>query len=290
MAINQSLSPVGELGKSNESASGALMTDGAISQTELSFTPRRVIADAARQTGADFDFLLRTAARESNFDTGARARTSSAAGLFQFIEQTWLAMLSRHGEKHGYGEIAASITRDASGRFHVADPQQREAALDLRFDARAASVMAGELTAENAAVLRAATGREPSQGELYAAHFLGAGGAARLIQAAEADPGQRADALFPQAASANRPVFYDNGRALNAGALLARLSGETALPDVPPSADRPVARAPSPPSLARSEGAGVGGYAAFARAGVLSPFLVELLASLDAPGRKDRKA
>jgi len=29
----------------------------------------------------------------------ARAQTSSAAGLFQFVDQTWLATLKRHGAR-----------------------------------------------------------------------------------------------------------------------------------------------------------------------------------------------
>ena len=52
-----------------------------------------VIRQAARETGADFEYLAQTAARESNFDPQAQARTSSAAGMFQFIEQTWLGMM-----------------------------------------------------------------------------------------------------------------------------------------------------------------------------------------------------
>ena len=135
------------------------------------FSPSRLISDAASATGANFDFLMRTAARESNFDAGARARTSSASGMFQFIEQTWLAMVARHGDRHGYGDMAASVRQDGN-RFVVDDPQRRQEILDMRFDPRAASLMAGELTAENAAILRNATGREPSTGERYAAHFL----------------------------------------------------------------------------------------------------------------------
>lgn len=254
-----------------------------------SFSPRRVIERAARETGADFDFLLQTAARESSFDAGARARTSSAAGLFQFIEQTWLAMVHRHGDKHGYGELAAAVEQGADGRFTVADPQRRDEILDLRFDPEAASVMAGELASENAATLRGAIGREPTTGELYAAHFLGARGAAALINAAQADPAQRADALFPQAASANRPVFFEAGQAVTVAGLLERLTGERAVtaPDQVALTRNDADRAQAAPRL--SYGPSVAGYAAFERGdGVLSPALVELLASLDAPERARR--
>ncbi len=271
-------------------------------------SPRRLIADAARETGASFDFLVRTAQRESNFDPQARARTSSAAGLFQFIEQTWLGMVSRHGAKHGYGELAGAVTRDAQGRFQVSDPAQRDAILNLRFDARAASVMAGELAAENASILRSATGREPTEGELYAAHFLGAQGAARLIAHTADNPAQRADQLFPAAAAANRPIFFDQGRPRSVSEVLARLTGETSGSVEAPPAWRASARAERPsPAPAESQSAvaraasalgvgetgsrgGMGGLAAMGRTGsVLTPALVELLASLDAPAPARRK-
>lgn len=260
---------------------------------QTSFSPRRVIADAARRTGADFDYLMRTAQRESSFDAGARARTSSASGLFQFIEQTWMAMVSRHGDKHGYGEMAAAISQDSNGRFTIADPQMRARVLDLRFEPEAASVMAGELAAENAGHLRAAIGREPSSGELYAAHFLGAGGAARLINAVQSEPAINAETLFPEAAAANRAVFRPEGRPIQAADLLARLSGEGGAVSAPDrvalaaSDTLPGQAAPSSrPGLTRP---GLGGYAAFGAAGVLSPALVELLASLDAPAPARRR-
>ena len=267
---------------------------------ETSFSPRRVIADAARATGADFEFLMRTAQRESNFDAGARARTSSAAGMFQFIEQTWLGMLSRHGERHGLGELAAAVQRGPNGRFEIADPDLRRQALDLRFDPETASAMAGELAAENAGYLRSAIGREPSSGELYAAHFLGAAGAARLIEAARTDPSTHAETLFPEAASANRAVFRPGGRPMTAAGLLARLTGEAGPVAAPEtvtlaravaaetrtSASVAGASLASPSAPAEERDPGTGGFSAFgAHASVLTPALVELLASLDAPER-----
>ena len=257
-----------------------------------SFSPRQVIAQAAQSTGADFDFLVRTAARESNFDPQAKAQTSSAAGMFQFIEQTWLAMVHRHGEKHGLGAEAAQIERDANGRFTIADPAERQRVLDMRFDAETASVMAGELAADNAALLRRQIGREPSSGELYAAHFLGARGAGDLITLAEQSPMARADQAFPQAAAANRPIFYDDGRPVTAKALLERLSGESRsveAPDRVQYASETSGVAPAPAVLS-DRGYMPGSFIAFqSGGGVLSPALVELLASLDAPAAAKRR-
>lgn len=240
----------------------------------------RSIARAARETGADFEYLMKTARRESNFDVRAQARTSSAAGLFQFIEQTWLAMVHRHGEKHGLGEAAAAIREDAAGRFRIDDPAMREQVLALRLDPDAASLMAGELARENAARLRGALGRDASAGELYAAHFLGPSGASRLIKTAQSDPAARADLAFPQAAEANRPIFFDGARPRTVSEVLANLTGEAAQ-----AAERRQ-RPDAPTDHAMADFANRGSVAspiAAAGGGVLTPAMVEILASLDAP-------
>lgn len=244
----------------------------------------RLIRQAAQETGTDFNFLLRTAARESNFDADAQASSSSAAGMYQFIEQTWLGVMQRHGAEHGHGDAARSITQGQDGRLAVADPAERERILDLRFDPETAARMAGELASENAQVIQSRLGRPASGGELYAAHFLGAQGAAGLIAAAERSPALPADELFPQAARANRPIFYDGGRPRSASEVLASLTQE-----------RPVV-AISTQSIERTStprlgsGAPSGVYSGALNPGSfrvgdgeLSPALVEILASLDAP-------
>jgi len=206
------------------------------------------IRRASSATGVDFDFLMKTARRESAFNPNARARTSSASGLFQFIDQTWLATVKQHGAKHGYGQYADLIHRGADGRWRV-EGSARNVVLDLRFDPQAASTMAGELTASNAAYLRGRTGREPGAGDLYAAHFLGPAGAAQIMEAMASRPTASAAAMFPQAAAANRSIFYRDGRAATVAevhANLQRASGEGAGAVVGPSAPS----LPSAPVLA----------------------------------------
>lgn len=257
--------------------------------TSATDRPETLIARAAQATGADFDFLVRTAARESGFDARAQARTSSAAGMFQFLEQTWLGMMHTRGAAHGYAQAANAIERGEDGRFSVSDPAQRQTILDMRFDAEASALMAGELAAANADVLRDRTGREPTGGELYAAHFLGAGGAADLIETAQTDPDSPASRYFPAAARANRPIFYDGGRPRTVAEVLDVITGG-------PAADRP-APIPSPEqavpearswTIRQAGGTGAGfataqTFAAVPRGAVLSPAVVEILASLDAP-------
>lgn len=165
------------------------------------------IARASARTGVDFSYLLAQARIESGLDPQAEARTSSASGLFQFIDQTWLSTLDRHGAALGLGNLAEAI--DVSGgRARVSDPATREAILDLRFDPDVASLMAGALAGDNAAALTPVLGRAPDAAELYLAHFLGAEGASQFLGALGQNPDGSAAAVLPRAARANQAIFY----------------------------------------------------------------------------------
>lgn len=167
------------------------------------------IKQAAGATGTSFQYLLATAKMESDFNPTAQATTSSAQGLFQFIEQTWLGTVKEAGAQLGYGQYADSITRSASGSYSVSDPSARAAIMNLRNDPVASSAMAGVLTQSNSFKLTGEIGRRPSDAELYMAHFMGVSGAAKLINAASDTPNVAGAALFPSAAAANQSIFYD---------------------------------------------------------------------------------
>ena len=183
------------------------------------------IERASQATGVDFGFLMRTAKRESGFNPSAKAQTSSAGGLFQFVEQTWLGALKQHGAKHGYAAFADLIKTTGDGRFSVAGGDAHKAVMALRMDPKAASLMAGELASDNAAYLRGRVGRQPTSGELYAAHFLGPKASADLIEARQTRPGHSAAALFPEAAAANPAIFYRDGRPASVAEIYANLTG-----------------------------------------------------------------
>lgn len=180
------------------------MTVSAVSATRI----QSAIALAAQRTGIDFDYLMGQARLESGLNTNARAGTSSASGLYQFIEQSWLSVVKKHGAEHGLGWAADSIGRSSSGHLGVADAGTRRAILALRNDPAVASLMAAEHASDNKDILEAATGREATGTDLYMAHFLGAAGAKKFLTAMAANPGATGAALFPQAAAANRNVFY----------------------------------------------------------------------------------
>jgi len=102
----------------------------------------------------------------------------------------------------------------------------QKAVMNLRFDPAANALMAGAFTRANAESLEEQLGRKPTEGELYIAHFLGPGGASRLIHLAESNPNTSAATVFPAAASANSSIFHDRrGRARGAKEVYNNLVG-----------------------------------------------------------------
>ncbi|WP_052134589.1 flagellar biosynthesis protein FlgJ [Sphingomonas sp. 37zxx] len=185
------------------------------------------IAKASAKTGVDFNYLLGQAQVESGMRTNARARTSSATGLYQFIEQSWLGVVKRHGAEHGMGWAANSIEQTAGGRYVVSDTATRSAILSLRTDANAASLMAAEHASDNKAAIEGSLGREANGTDLYMAHFLGLGGAKKFLAAMEAVPDRGAAAMFPAAARANRSIFYaPDGSQRSLGDIYQRFAGK----------------------------------------------------------------
>lgn len=168
----------------------------------------KAIKNASVNTGVDFSYMVQQAAVESSFNAKAKAKGSSATGLYQFIESTWLSMVNRYGDKHGMGHYAAEISD--SGR--VSSKAMRKEILALRKDPEKAAAMAAEFARENEDFLQANWSRgkkEIGSTELYLAHFLGAGQASAFLNARDESPMQQAALIFPEAAKSNRNVFYD---------------------------------------------------------------------------------
>ncbi|WP_241126783.1 transglycosylase SLT domain-containing protein [Novosphingobium terrae] len=160
---------------------------------------RAAIARAAGASGVDFNYLLAQAKLESSLDPRAQAATSSARGLYQFTNATWLNTLQKHGSMLGLSGAS------------VADPMARAQMMAMRDDPNASAMMAAGLAGDNQVALTNALGRTPDASELYLAHFLGAEGATKFLSAMAADPTQSAAAINPKAAASNQAIFFAPG-------------------------------------------------------------------------------
>ncbi len=123
------------------------------------------INKATAVTGVSAQTLAIFGQLESGLGKIVENKLSSARGPFQFIESTWLTMLQKYGKKHGYDP--SSMTREEQ--------------LNLRYNNRASAIMAAEYTKENAATLGINPSDPTSVDKLYLAHFLGPGGAKRVL-------------------------------------------------------------------------------------------------------------
>ncbi len=166
------------------------------------------IKNAANQTGIDFDFLVDKAQAESNFDPDVKAKTSSATGLFQFIESTWINMVQKHGDKYGLEQYTKHI-ENKNGKLCINNCDVKNKVLDMRKDPEIASLMAAEFSADNQRYLEANTSSEVGETELYFAHFMGAKGAAEFLNSKDNNGSAVAADKFPREARANRNVFFD---------------------------------------------------------------------------------
>jgi len=168
------------------------------------------VRKAADATGVSFEYLLAQASQESGLDPSADNRHSSASGLFQFTTSTWLDMIRRHGDKVGLGDYADAVTKGADGHLSVADKQTRRAILDLRHNPEISARMAAEYAKDNQRSLQSKLGRPVSARDLTLAHFLGAGGAAKVLEGM-GNQSRSAAHLLPDAARANPEVFREPG-------------------------------------------------------------------------------
>lgn len=149
------------------------------------------VSDMLDETGVDAtvdsgpDYMDALAMIESSNDPNAKAKTSSATGLHQFIDSTWLDMVDK------------------------VDPQWAEGMSDKeilaqRTNPERSKEMAKAFTAENSQALQRA-GIEPTEGKLYLSHFLGV---TRALKTISAGPDALLTDVMPaRVIKANKGVF-----------------------------------------------------------------------------------
>ena len=151
--------------------------------TQSSAESRRLGMTSANKGGSDTSYLKKVAQVESAGKANAKADTSSAAGLFQFTEGTWKQMTKQMGLNYS---------------------------LEDRFDPKKAEEVAAYFTKQQRRQLEKGTGRDASDADMYMAHFLGAGGASKFLNAMQKDPNAHAsEGAVDKALQANRSIFYN---------------------------------------------------------------------------------
>jgi hypothetical protein len=163
------------------------------------------------RTGVEFSFLMELAATESSFDPTSIAPKTTAAGLYQFKDETWLEAVRKYGKKYGMGVYAAHIEdyTDNAGnnRLRIHDPVMYEYVLALRHNPRISALLAAEYVKHNRERLSDTLDREPGHTELYLTHLFGTTGAISFLKTLYETPDRIADEIFPKAAKNNQAIF-----------------------------------------------------------------------------------
>jgi hypothetical protein len=180
----------------------------------LQFGPMRIqrhivetIVKAAKATDADPVLLMAIADKESSFSTGVQARTSSATGLFQFIESTWLKVVRDFGARHGLKREADAIVW-VDDELVVPNASDRARILELRREPYVSALLAAEMLKRDRSRISRRIGRDLTHGETYLAHFLGPDDAERFMEKVVDEPSAVAAKVLPKPARANKSIFF----------------------------------------------------------------------------------
>jgi hypothetical protein len=171
---------------------------------------------ASLRTGVEFSYLMELAAAESSFDPQARAEISTASGLYQFKDESWLDAIWAYGEDYGLGYYAAQVDYrlDDEGLTHpfIEDAVVQQRLLDLRFNPRLSALLAAEHVRSSRERLVNTLDRQPDRAELYLTHFFGTSGAISFLKALSESPERIAGEVFPGPARRNRSIFQTRNR------------------------------------------------------------------------------
>jgi peptidoglycan hydrolase-like protein with peptidoglycan-binding domain len=164
------------------------------------------------RTGLDFSFLMELASVESDFNPTVRAPNSSATGLFQFKDNSWLEAIRTFGADYGLKDYATQVELiDDEG--HEQQPNVRDSlqleVLALRLNPRLSTLLAAENIKRNLRNLSQVIGRELGRTDLYLPHFFGPTGARLFLKILNEEPAAIAAEIFPEAAARNRNVFQN---------------------------------------------------------------------------------
>jgi len=152
-----------------------------------SLTVQQAIEEASKRVGVDAGILTAFAYKESTFEAGAKASTSSAAGLFQFLKGTWKQVVGAYGDMYG-------VSQDASP-----------------LDPLAAAIMGAAFIKHEIYPSISKVVPNPTVTDLYLGHFMGPSAGAHWLKNYKDNPNALAYLDWPDAAASNQWVYYDKG-------------------------------------------------------------------------------
>jgi hypothetical protein len=164
------------------------------------------VVKAASEANMDPALLMAIADKESSFKTDVKATTSSASGLFQFIESSWFTAIKAFGLPFGAGRIDEVTQTAMRAKSRTGS---RERILSLRSDPYVSASLTAKTLKRDGGHIAKQIGRPLTAGETYLVHFLGRSDAERFIRTAKHAPETSAAALLPRPANANKPIFYE---------------------------------------------------------------------------------
>ncbi len=190
-------------------------------QTEIIDT----LYNSTKDTGVDFELLVITAMIESNFGKNYKSETSSARGVFQYIEPTWLALIKKYGDRIGYKSYADAIIIDKETKLHTIANNNillRQETLDLRNNNDVSTMIKSyQIIDENKIIRSFKNGQTPNITDHYITHMLGLTLAKTFYKLYNG----KSDIIlanvrigtFKEAVRLNKEFFYDSNEApLNA--------------------------------------------------------------------------
>ena len=164
---------------------------------EVSVENEAAIREASEKYGVSYEYMMAQAAQESRFDNSAKAKTSSATGMYQFVDGTWNEMATKYPNE---GLTPLWNPKNGPPPAGYVDP---------RTDPTQSATAAALYAKQNEKSLAKAGVTNPTPTDYYMGHFMGGGGAQQFMSAKAKDPNQSAAALFPKQADANRTIFYN---------------------------------------------------------------------------------
>ena len=190
----------------------------AIPQHARSRDLQLTIVETARQQRVEQGgqhFLLVLSALESTLNPDAAAPKGSARGLYQFVEQTWLESIRKHGHKYGLGDEADLIKKGKTikGKYnphyhYVDNADEKQRILDMRFDPVISTQMAIEYTKSNQSYLVNTLGQDATTENLYALHFLGRRHSTTFFRVLDSHPNWNPVDYFKNPSKRNKGIFY----------------------------------------------------------------------------------